>query len=265
MVTSAVLQKISRWFLPLVFGIAFIACPGEALISPTSRPLQNTGVRESDRLSRLEMELELVASKSLCSPEVRTLIRLMKHECGTTKCSAEDVRALFVEVEPHERFLWVMRDVPHVVIYLTEDFEHRPGSDAIVPQRQDQLRRLLQPPWLDFSQILIIGHGSTRETMSALKAHARAQKVKEIVLGLRFQGGLRIPAPRVWAFQYSFPLRIPTAKQLTSGLNQNEYLGVLELLNKNILLKKDLPIFDEPQQDPGQGVWVFLVDCLGQE
>lgn len=208
----------------------------------------------------------MVASKAICSPEVRTLIQLIKHECGvSTKCSAKDIRALLAEVEPHERFLWIMREVPHVVVYPVLDFERRLARDAIVADRQDRLRRLLQPPWLDFGQILIIGHGGAHEQMKDLKAQERAQKVQEFIQTLRFEHGQRISPSRILTFPYSFPLRMPTAKQQNPGLLHNDYLEALELLNKNILLKKDMPIFGEPQQDIGLGVWVFLVDCPAEE
>lgn len=264
---SASAQGVARALILAIFGLTMVACPPDESVIPDQPPTQRpVAAPQLDRLGKLEAQIKLVAGKAICLPEVRGLIQLIKHECGvTTKCSAKDIKALMTEVEPHERFMWVMREVPHVVVYLALDFDRRSASDAIVAERQDRLRRLLQPPWLDFGQILIIGHGGARETMKDLKAQARAQRVQDFILGLRFEGGQRISPARVLAFPYSFPLRLPTAKQQNPGLLHNDYLEALELLNKNILLKKDMPISGEPQDDPGFGVWVFLVDCPSEE
>lgn len=243
-------------FLALAWG----GCVTEPTLAEKSTP---TSTPPTNQLARLARQLKLGISKANCSPEVRTLIRLVKHECGVEHCPVEVIENLLKEVDPHERFLWIMRDMPHVVVYLKDLPKGGSVTEAMVLDRQERLKRLLEPPWLDFAQVLIIGHGGAREPQRDWAAQQRADKIKELILGMRHADGQRLSPSQVYSLSYSFPLKRPTAKQLALGPDKPEYLAMLEMLNKNILLEKDMPISGEPS-DVAKGVWVFLVDCAAE-
>lgn len=253
-------------FLLCALALPLPGCGPEPQVIPSptptaaSEPSSPKGSSLEEKVARLTEQLKVVASRSICSPQVRMLIRRMKHECGLEQCSSDVIQYLVREVDAYERFLWVLRDMPHEVIYLREDGSKKAASDLIALDRQERLLRLIEPPWLDFSEILIIGHSGSRESMRDLAAMNRALKVKEFILSSRFARGQRLSPARVHAMPYSFPLRRPSAKQSMPNPERNEYTAMLELLNKNILLERDLPLSAEPS-DINRGVWVFVIDC----
>lgn len=217
-------------------------------------------------IGTLRALLRVVGSKAMCSQEVRNLMKLIKTECRKDNhCPANEVQALTREIEPHERFLWLMRDMPHVVVYLSEDEQAQvPTAQLIVDKRLKRLQRLIDRPWLDWTQLLIVGHGGAKESERDLKAQQRADKVRDFIMSTDFgkwaqQRAQYVPDP-VLSLSYSFPLQEPTAKQLKTVGGQNDVPAALDLLNKNVLLQKDMPLPEEPK-DVTRGVWVFLVDC----
>lgn len=221
------------------------------------------GMLTGGSYARSNEQLKLLASKALCSPEVRSLIKLIEHECGVRECKAEDLRVLARQIEPRQRFMWLMRDIPHVVVYLKENSAALPAQTAIVEERQYNLRRLLTPPWFDFSQIWIVAHSSVKETNKDFSALERAEKVRQLILNLRFgKSQQRFPASHILKLSYDFPLVAPVGRLQSLGAEKNEVSATLELLNKNILLKSDMPSYGEPP-DVSRGVWVFLIDCVG--
>ncbi len=237
-------------------------CPEEQL-KPDQVPQFPRNETNAEAVARLRTQLALVASKSICSSEVRALIRLVEHECGVRECPSDDLRALTRQIEPHQRFMWLMRDVPHAVVYLRDGFAARSPRESMLDERYTRLYDLLKPPWLDFSKVWIVAHSSTRETNRDMVALERADKVKQAIEQMRFgPDQARIASVRILTVSYDFPLREPTVKQQNPVPGKNEYLTNLELLDKNIMLKADMPISGEPS-DSAKGVWVFLLDCTG--
>jgi len=51
-------------------------------------------------------------------------------------------------------------------------------------------------------------------------------------------------------------------QQQRQASGKTEYLTNLDLLDRNIMLRADMPITGEPL-DSSKGVWVFLLDCVG--
>jgi hypothetical protein len=206
---------------------------------------------------RLSTQFQLAASKAICQPDVRRMIRIVEHLCNVRQCSTEDLRALTREVEPNERFMWIMRDVPHVVVYLDQS-----GSveQPVIEEREQRLRRLLEPPWLDFAQVWVVGHSAVKDDNRDFAAMERASKVAQIISNLRFtKKQLRFPASHILKFSYDFPLVLAPSK--IPGIEKNGYINMLDMLYKNILIKNDQPLANEPQ-DPRRGVWVYLIDCV---
>lgn len=250
--------------------LAALGAPAIGGCTPTqAKEVRDPSTRLQREVNALRGLLKVASSKAMCSQEVRSLITLIKHECGMqTSCPAQAVQALTREIEPHERFLWLMRDMPHVVVYLSEDEQAKSGpGQSIVEKRLGRLQRLLERPWLDWTQLLIIGHGGAREAGKDLKAQQRADKVKEYIMSTEFgkwaaQRAQYFPNP-VMSLSYSFPLQEPTQKQLKATGGQNDVPAALELLNKNVLLQKDMPLQEEPR-DVSRGVWVFLVECADE-
>lgn len=252
--------SVRRYILFMFVLLLGTGCPGEQ-VPDAPPPFHREAV--PDWLARLKTQMMLIANKSICSPEVRALVRLIEHECGVRECPSDDLRALTRQIEPHQRFMWLMRDVPHVVVYLRDGYAARSPKESMLDDRYTRLTDLLKPPWLDFSSVWIVAHSSTRETNRDMAALERADKVKQVIEQMRFgPEQLRFPASHILKVSYDFPLREPTWKQQNPGAGKNEYLTNLELLDKNFMLKADMPIAGEPS-DSAKGVWVFLLDCTG--
>ncbi len=263
---SVTTQWMNKWCLiGLIFLLPLGGCP-EGDPRPDPPPGIGRTSPESQQMQQFRAQLALIASKAICSSEVRSLIRLVEHECGVRECPADDLRTLTRQVEPHQRFMWLMRDVPHVVVYLRDGYQGLAPKESMVEERYARLRELLKPPWLEFSKVWIVAHSSVKETNRDFAALDRASKVHQAILQLRYEPKQqRLAASHVIKMSYDFPLVEPTLKQQQQqrqASGKTEYLTNLDLLDRNIMLRADMPITGEPL-DSSKGVWVFLLDCVG--
>lgn len=261
---SVTTKWMNKWCLiGLFLFLSLGGCP-EGAPRPDPPPESGRTLASSSEIQQLRSQLALIASKAICSSEVRSLIRLVEHECGLRECPADDLRTLTRQVEPHQRFMWLMREVPHVVVYLRDGYQGLAPKESMVEERYARLRELLKPPWLDFSKVWIVAHSSVKETNRDFAALDRASKVHQAILQLRYAPNQQRFAPsRVFKMSYDFPLFEPSLKQLQrQASGKAEYQTNLDLLDRNIMLKADMPIAGEPP-DSAKGVWVFLLDCVG--
>lgn len=256
--------------LPMLVFSWWLSCgPAPVAVTmpdPTTRSI-------SQRIKVVEDTLQVISTRAFCPEELQSLLLRIYQDCNLFTCKTQQVTAMVTMADPKQRFMRLMKDVPHVVIYSTRE-------QPISPQRLIQLQWLLAPPWPDFARVLIIARSGPNE--NTVEVDKRGRMVRKAISDMHFvriedfqrksaeSVGYRIPDKMlILPIQYDFPLNLTlkvdnkrdsdiakTMRYLSEDINN------AIKLEKSVILDRDKPLLDEPQDAVERGVWVFLLNCL---
>lgn len=262
-------KSLMALFVP-VFSWCLSCVPAPVTIMP-----DRVNMTVPERLQALEDTVRVISTRAFCPEELQSLLLRIYQDCNLFTCKTQQVAAMVTMADPKQRFMRLMKDVPHVVIYSTRE-------QPISPQRLIQLQWLLAPPWPDFARVLIIARSGLNE--NTMEVEKRGRLVRKAISDMQFARiedfqrksaesvGYRIPEKMlILPLHYDFPLNL--ALKIDSK-RDNDIFKTFRLLpeditnaiklDKSVILERDKPLLDEPQEKDAveRGVWVFLLNCL---
>lgn len=199
--------------------------------------------------ARTEKELRLGWANALCRNEVRQLIADVKKGCkGATQCKDQKIALAVNVADPnHEgRFITLMDSQRHEVFYLPGDLLDPPQGSK---RNRKRLLQFIDQPSLPTTQFLVVSNSgvpsevkrSSHESKDVTdwrlqKAEARGKVIVKEMLDDH------VPADRILLWVFGFDVQ------------KNE-----------VVRKDDRPPPGIKKEDAVRPVWVFRVDCLGQD
>lgn len=258
--------------LALFVTTFLLGCPIETgSVEGSATPVQHEGPRTlTERITELEDTVSQISTRAFCPEELQSLLLRIYQDCGRIVCRTEQVQAMVTMADPKQRFMRLMKDVPHVVVYSSKE-------QPISPQRRIQLEWMLAPPWPGFARILIIARSKPGESdleVQQRAMHVRKQISEMLLTRIEDFQSKRPAIPRyripdkmlILPLYYDFPLNL--SLKLTK--RDKDVAKVIETLSddiadavkleKSVILDRDKPLKDEPP-DPEKGVWIFLLNC----
>lgn len=258
--------------LALLMATSLLGCPVETgKLQRDALAVQHDASRTvTERINELEDTISQISTRAFCPEELQSLLLRIYQDCGRIVCRTEQVQAMVTLADPKQRFMRLMKDVPHVVVYSSK-------AQPISPQRRIQLEWMLAPPWPSFARVLIIARSKSGE--SDLDVQQRAMLVRKQIRELQLARieDFQSRRPSIQRYQipdkmlilplyYDFPLNL----SLKLAKRDKDLAKIIETLSddiadavkleKSVILDRDKPLKDEPQ-DTEKGVWIFLLNC----
>ena len=199
-------KSLMALFVP-VFSWCLSCVPAPVTIMP-----DRVNMTVPERLQALEDTVRVISTRAFCPEELQSLLLRIYQDCNLFTCKTQQVAAMVTMADPKQRFMRLMKDVPHVVIYSTRE-------QPISPQRLIQLQWLLAPPWPDFARVLIIARSGLNE--NTMEVEKRGRLVRKAISDMQFARiedfqrksaesvGYRIPEKMlILPLHYDFPLNL---------------------------------------------------------